>query len=45
MACNDLGDFKELAEIQLAMRGGWGYDEKWGGFQTGGNMCLVVGME
>lgn len=35
MACTDLGDFEELAEIHLAMRGGWGYDEKWGRFQTG----------
>ena len=30
-ACNDLRNFEELAEVQLAMRGSWDYGEKWGG--------------
>lgn len=30
-ACNDSGNFEELAEVQLVMKGGWDYGEKWGG--------------
>lgn len=40
--CSDLGNFEELAEIQLAMKDGWDYGEKWGGISDRGKMCKVV---
>lgn len=40
-ACDELGNFEELAEIQLAMKGGWDYGEKWGRFQTGGRCAKL----
>lgn len=35
-AYNELGNFEELAEIQLAMRDCWDYGEKWGGISDRG---------
>lgn len=43
-ACNDSGNLEELAEIQLVVKGGWGYGERWGRFQPG-KMCEVIEME
>lgn len=40
--CSDWGNFEELAEIQLAMKDGWDYGEKWGGISDRGKMCKVV---
>lgn len=33
-ACNDSGNFEELAEIQQVVKGGWDYGERWGGISA-----------
>ena len=42
-ACSDFENSEELAEIQLGMKNGWDYGEKWGGISDRGCAKLQSG--